>query len=954
LSTLDNLRRHAKRWLKTLRSHDAAARERLERVWPDAPRHPVLRDVQYALARAHGFENWQALRAALPERPATAIATYEQLARDVLLAHTQGDESALHRLNAHFHTAIDLEELRDGVAQRLSTLSSERVPSGDFSLAHAQLLVALRLGLESWPQLEELFSDRGTSQQGGDIPPPYVAHIAPGMIMPIEVAAHLPVKMRDGSRCTTMDVWEMLTACRAGDLRRVEELAASSPALLLCDYNYMTPLHLAVREGHLATVKYLAEHGAANPNYVTYPYRESLLSVARDRGYEEIAQVLEAWYAREDKTRREEEGGEIEDLRDEERIRFQRLVNLDARSEVEALLGRRPELAVDPYAFWFEGILSMPANRGNRPMLELLMAFGARVPDITKWGAWYYFKRDDIAEFLIARGMNPNHMNVHHTTVLHDMAYTGDVKKATLLIEAGADIDAVDEEFRSTPLGVAARFGKREVFDLLLARGADPNKAGAAWATPLAWARSKGHRELEERLRHTSAHVQSSTPAPATSQPDEQEVTERVNAALNDGDADAFAALVRAHRGVFEARWPYWLELDPRTVVARARPPKWLPVRPDIHALEREVAAQGGGEAARLAVARSYGADSWPRIEQACRLIDAIWRDRADTVRELITRHPHLLHEDAGVRHGNWGPPMAYAANLGRDRIIRMLHDMGAKDIQWALDRAVLQGQLDTARMLYEMGARPQGPAALDGPAETLNAEGMALLLDLGVTLTPSNAPVAMVLETYSRNPAGKHQILEFFASHGTFLPDTPPMAVHRGRIDLLDAHLRRDPALFSRTFSHQEIFPPELGCHADPSLALHGTPLGGAGLLHMCVEYDEMKIARWMIDRGADVNLRASVDPEGFGGHTALFNTVVSLGGGQRRRADFARLIVERGAETEVRASLRKGMPFSDDPSVHEYRDVTAVEWGERFHDRGFVNEAALQWLIERTRART
>ena len=64
-------------------------------------------------------------------------------------------------------------------------------------------------------------------------------------------------------------------------------------------------------------------------------------------------------------------------------------------------------------------------------------------------------------------------------------------------------------------------------------------------------------------------------------------------------------------------------------------------------------------------------------------------------------------------------------------------------------------------------------------------------------------------------------------AAHATTLPDTPPMAVHRGRIDLLEEHLRRDPDLFSRTFSHQEIYPPELGCHADESLALHTTRSG-------------------------------------------------------------------------------------------------------------------------------
>jgi ankyrin repeat protein len=297
---------------------------------------------------------------------------------------------------------------------------------------------------------------------------------------------------------------------------------------------------------------------------------------------------------------------------------------------------------------------------------------------------------------------------------------------------------------------------------------------------------------------------------------------------------------------------------------------------------------------------------------------------------------------------------MSYAANLGRNRIVRMLHDLGARDLQWALDRAILQGQLDTARMLYEMGARPaDAAAAMEGPAETLNAEGMALLLDLGVTLTRETAPVAMVLQTYGRNPDGKHRILELFARHGIPLPDTPPMAVHRGRIDLLEAQLRRDPELFSRTFSHEEIFPPELGCHADHSLALHGTPLGGAGLLHVCAEYDEIEIARWAIERGADVNLRARVDADGFGGHTPLFNAVVSLYGGRRRRSEFAALLLDHGADPTIRASLRKGLRFADDESVHEYRDVTAAEWGERFHERSAVNEPALALVAERTRVR-
>jgi hypothetical protein len=84
---------------------------------------------------------------------------------------------------------------------------------------------------------------------------------------------------------------------------------------------------------------------------------------------------------------------------------------------------------------------------------------------------------------------------------------------------------------------------------------------------------------------------------------------------------------------------------------------------------------------AQLALARSYGIASWPRLVLACELIDAICRDDPSTVKRLVLRHPALLHEDARAANGNWGPPMSYAANLGRDRIIR--HD-ARRDRPWA------------------------------------------------------------------------------------------------------------------------------------------------------------------------------------------------------------------------------------------------------------------------------
>ncbi len=82
-----------------------------------------------------------------------------------------------------------------------------------------------------------------------------------------------------------------------------------------------------------------------------------------------------------------------------------------------------------------------------------------------------------------------------------------------------------------------------------------------------------------------------------------------------------------------------------------------------------------------------------------------------DEVLALITRNSDLIHEHVLIRpDSNWGPPMTYAANLGRDRIIRMLHTRGARDTKPALGRAVLQGKIATARMLYEMLGSPEPP----------------------------------------------------------------------------------------------------------------------------------------------------------------------------------------------------------------------------------------------------
>jgi hypothetical protein len=372
------------------------------------------------------------------------------------------------------------------------------------------------------------------------------------------------------------------------------------------------------------------------------------------------------------------------------------------------------------------------------------------------------------------------------------------------------------------------------------------------------------------------------------------------------------------------------------------------------HHPERLEPSQARLADAQLALARSYGVPSWPRLALACRTVEAIWKDDVNTLRGLVERNPWLLEEDARGTVGNWGPPMSYAANLGRDRIVTLLHELGAPDLQHAFDRAVLQGRLVTARRLYALGARPTN-ATVMGACESQSGGGLALALELGASLEDEDgdrlAPVALLLQTYARNPEGKHRCLELVVEHGTDLPDTPPMAVHRGRRDLLERHLGEDANLFARTFSHEEIYPPELGCDVDHSLALHGTPLAGATLLHLCVDGDELDLARWLLETGTDPDARADVDADGFGGHTALFGCVVSQPhrAGRRRDDAFARLLLDHGADPNARASLRKRLRFTPDERLHEYRDVTALAWGQRFHDQSWVSKPALRLIAER-----
>lgn len=355
---------------------------------------------------------------------------------------------------------------------------------------------------------------------------------------------------------------------------------------------------------------------------------------------------------------------------------------------------------------------------------------------------------------------------------------------------------------------------------------------------------------------------------------------------------------------------------------------------------------------AQWVIAREYGFSTWADLKQSIRahttigaLQTAIETSERDTVVALLRAHPELLH--LPVWSGNWGPPMSHAANLGLLDIVQAVSALGARDHQHAFDRAVLQGRVDCARWLHAHGGVRLGPGSILGSCETLNVAGFTFLLELGAPLTNERgdplAPLALILETYARSPARKHALLDLISRQGHALPDTPILALHRGDLPRLRQYLREDPHLLERRFGLPEIYPESCGCRNEGRSGMHWTPIDGTTLLHLAVDFQEREIFDWLLTELVDVDIPARIDRDGFGGHTALFHTVVN---GPLQDPSYAAALLARGANPSLRANLRKFLDWCEQPRWHEARQVTPAGWARTFPDPAWINRSALALL--------
>ena len=139
-------------------------------------------------------------------------------------------------------------------------------------------------------------------------------------------------------------------------------------------------------------------------------------------------------------------------------------------------------------------------SSGHETLVRLLLARGLRVPPTVTYCQRYLWESLTLASLLLEHGMDPDLPNWQRIRPLHHMASRGEIEAAELFLRHGAALAPVDEEYRSTPLGWAARCGQTAFARFLLDRGASEPREVPEWAAPARWAERRGHGELAALL----------------------------------------------------------------------------------------------------------------------------------------------------------------------------------------------------------------------------------------------------------------------------------------------------------------------------------------------------------------------------------------------------------------------------------------------------------------------
>ena len=114
------------------------------------------------------------------------------------------------------------------------------------------------------------------------------------------------------------------------------------------------------------------------------------------------------------------------------------------------------------------------------------------------------------------------------------------------------------------------------------------------------------------------------------------------------------------------------------------------------------------------------------------------------------------------------------------------------------------------------------------------------------------------LISEYTRTPRFK-ECVRAFVEQGLRFDDQTLLAVLADDALTLEASIKNDPEAVRRRYSLRCAY----------------TPLLEVTLLHICAEFNHVACAEILLKYGADVNARAGIDSNGFGGQTPVFHTV-------------------------------------------------------------------------------
>ena len=308
-------------------------------------------------------------------------------------------------------------------------------------------------------------------------------------------------------------------AAAAGDQERIEELLKKEAGLAgRRDSARVTPLSYAAREGHLHIVRLLLERGA-DPNTPEDLAPDGLaLYQACCRNHVEIAELLLKQGANPNAGVDSCEccltigtvyhGDRAKPLQEILRRHgaWTPPYRLDVQQMKQAIQDGHNVIRDDEF-------LGNLMQKRNAELLELYLDSDRTVVKRMDLHSGIVYPRSSaLVRRLLARGLDPNRPDWLGKTFLHACAENADRTVAAVFLEAGADINARELEFKATPLAAAVRSAsagddpktadrRRRMVEFLLKHGAATNLAGdQPWATPLAGARERGLSEIEEIL----------------------------------------------------------------------------------------------------------------------------------------------------------------------------------------------------------------------------------------------------------------------------------------------------------------------------------------------------------------------------------------------------------------------------------------------------------------------